>query len=389
MKIKGEFYLSKVPILDKNKRIFAQRLNLKNKENKPLTSSEFARILANLRFDKLFGRHKVFVHIMPDLLTNNILDYLNEEKLIFALDENLLNEEDFLRIKDIKELGFTFAIRKMDCEKSERELKLFDFFVYPKEIALTNASYKDKVIITDISNLVELNKYIEKGFKYFYGDFIFKDVVIGRTITPKRRAIIELFNRIKDKYDPNEVENILKKNPDLSLSLLKYVNSAAFYLPTRITTIRRAITILGQKNLLQWILLYLYTSDEEESLYSETLLELAAERGKMLEVLAEKLNLDNERVDKAFLVGVFSFVDKLLKMSREEIKEEFNIDDEVYLALVKHEGILGKLLYIAENIEKEEIFELNKELEEVNLQIPDVIQAQMKAYAWFEGVELK
>ena len=389
MKIKGEFYLSKIPILDKNKKVFAHRLILKDKEDKPLTSNEFAKILANLRFDKLFGRHKILVHISPDLLTNDILDYINEKKFIFALDEDFLDKDDFEHIQELKDLGFSFAIKKMDYEKEEIEIKLFDYFIYPKEFALSNDIYKDRIIIRNIKNLDELNRYIDRGFHYFYGDFIFKDTVVGRTITPTRKAIIQLFNKIKDKYNPREVEDILKKNPDLSLSLLKYVNSAAFYLPTRITTIKRAITILGQKNLLQWILLYLYTGSNEDSFYSETLLELAAERGKMMEILAEKIGLNQEEADKAFLVGVFSFVDKLLNMSKEEIKEEFNLDDEIYFALTEHKGILGKLFSIVEEVEKAEVFELNKGLEEINLKIPDLIQAQMQAYAWFEGVELK
>ncbi len=92
MNIKGEFFLSKKPILDQYKKVFAHKLILKNKEDKPLTSNEFAKILANLRFDKLFGRHKLFVPIMPDLLTHEVLDYINEKKFVFILDEDLLDK---------------------------------------------------------------------------------------------------------------------------------------------------------------------------------------------------------------------------------------------------------------------------------------------------------
>ncbi len=390
MKVKGEFFLSKKPILDQSKKVFAHKLILKNKEDKPLTSSEFAKILANLRFDKLFGRHKLFVPIMPDLLTNEVLDYINEKKFVFILDEDLIDKEDFKRIEELKELGFSFAIRKIDYEKTPEELKYFDFFIHPKEFALKNDPYKNKVIIRNLKSIKELEEFVSKGFRYFYGDFIFQDTLIGRTVTPTRKAIIQLFNKIKDKYNPREVEELIKKNADLSLSLLKYVNSAAFYLTTRIESIRKAIMILGQKNLLQWVLLYLYTGvDEEDGFYSETLLQLAAERGKMMEILAEKIGLSHEQADKAFLVGVFSFVDKLLNMSKEEIKEEFNIDEETYLALIKYQGPLGKLLHLVENIEQSEVFELEKELSELGLSIPDIVQAQMQAYAWFEGVELK
>ncbi len=390
MKVKGEFFLSKKPILDERKRVFAHKLILKNKEDKPLTSNEFARILSNMRFDKLFGRHKLFVPIMPDILSHEVLDYINEKKFVFILDEDLIGEEDFQKIAELKELGFSFAERKLDYEKTEKELKHFDYFIYPKEFALKNDQYKNKIIIRNLKNIKELEDYIKKGFKYFYGDFIFQDTIIGRTVTPTKKAIIALFNKIKEKYNPKEVEDFIKKNADLSLSLLKYVNSAAFYLPTRIESIKKAIMILGQKNLLHWILLYLYTGvDEEDGFYSETLLQLSAERGKIMEILAEKIGLSSEEADKAFLVGVFSFVDKLLNMSKEEVKEEFNLEDDIYLALTQYKGILGKLLHLVEDIEQSEVFELEKELEDLNLSIPDIVQAQMQAYAWFEGVEIK
>ncbi len=390
MKIKGEFFLSKTPILDKDKKVFAYKLLLKDKEDKPLTSNEFARILANLRFDKLFGKHRLFVPIMPDLLTNEVLDYINEKKFVFVLDEDLIDKNDYSKIEELKDLGFSFALKKIDSEKENIELKLFDLFIYPKELVLENDFYKNRIVIRNVTSLTEMENFIKKGFLYFYGDFIFKDTVVGRTITPTKKAIIQLFNKIKDKYNPQEVEEIIKKNADLSLSLLKYVNSAAFYLPTRIDSIRKAIMILGQRNLLHWILLYLYTGvEDEDGFYSETLLELAAERGKIMELLAEKIGLPQEVADKAFLVGVFSFVDKLLNMSKQDIKEEFNIDEEMFMALTEYKGILGKLLHLVEDIEQAEIFELNKELEETGLSIPDIIQAQMQAYAWFEGIELK
>ncbi|MGD8344549.1 MAG: HDOD domain-containing protein [Desulfobacterales bacterium] len=51
-----------------------------------------------------------------------------------------------------------------------------------------------------------------------------------------------------------EIENILKYDPGLTANILKLTNSAYFGIPTRISSVRQAIVLLGWKRLLQVVM---------------------------------------------------------------------------------------------------------------------------------------
>ena len=53
---------------------------------------------------------------------------------------------------------------------------------------------------------------------------------------------------------PSEVENIVKYDPGLTANILKLTNSAYFGIPTRISSVRQAIVLLGWKRLLQVVM---------------------------------------------------------------------------------------------------------------------------------------
>ncbi|WP_457640585.1 EAL and HDOD domain-containing protein [Persephonella sp.] len=391
MPVTGEVYLTKIPLLDKNKKIFGYELTLKDKEEKPIPLEEFAEILANVNLNKIAGYHKLFIKIDPHILDQEILDYIPEDRTVLFITE--VNKNVIPVIEQLKSVGFQFAFPLNKDFETTKNLANYVFFNISKVKEdlikkLITISFPFEFVLEGIKDEKQFEHYLSMGYRYFRGDFLLKpQTIIGKTIEPSRVAIIELFNQINEEFEPKKIEEIIKKNPDLSVSLLKYINSAVFSFREKITSLRHAISILGQKNLLQWLLLYMYRSSEDTS-YAETLLELAAERGKTMEIIFEKLKLPKEESEKAFLVGVISLMDKLLKIPREELVGELNLDEEIQDALIKYEGKLGKVLNIVEKIDEGNIQDVDYILEDVKLSINDIMTAQIQAYAWFENVNI-
>ncbi|ACO04195.1 MAG TPA: HDOD domain-containing protein [Persephonella sp.] len=391
MPISGEVYLSKIPLLDKNKRIFAYELTLKDKEENPIPVEDFAEILANISLERIAGHHLLFIKVDPHILDQEILDYIPEEKTVLYITK--INEDIIPVIKQLKSIGFRFAFPLNKDFETTKNLADYVFFNVSKlkdELIkkLVTIKFPFEFVLEGIKDEKEFEYYISLGYKLFRGDFILRpQTIVGKTIEPSKAAIIQLFNQINEEFDPKKIEEIIKKNPDLSVSLLKYINSAVFSFREKITSIRHAISILGQKNLMQWLLLYMYRTSDDTS-YAETLLELAAERGKTMEIIFEKLKLPKEEVEKAFLVGVLSLMDKLLKTPKEEFVKELNLDEEINEALVRYEGKLGKVLLIVEKIEEGNLQEISHILEDMKLSINDIMAAQVQAYAWFEDVNI-
>ncbi|WP_457624821.1 EAL and HDOD domain-containing protein [Persephonella sp.] len=387
MPLKGNFYITKIPVLDSHQKIFAYYLTVKDVEDRPVSVNVLADLLVNVNIDKISGNYPVFLRVDPEVLEHDILDYLPENKVIFLLNPDSITPETKQIIKELKNIGFRFAF--VYNEHFENIKDIADFlFVRESEINSEVYIYKDKAVITDIYSTEDYQNLLKEGFRYFKGDFIFKpSTIVEKKIDPSRLAIMELFTKVRESFNPKEIEEIIKRNPDLSISLLKYVNSAAFSFRNKITSIRHAISILGQRNLLQWLLLFLYRSGEDEG-YAETLLEVSAERGKTMEILADQLKLPDEEVEKAFLIGILSLSDKLLGIPPEKLVAELNLDEEIVRAIVKKEGVLGKLLNIVEKTEEGKIVDVADTIKELGLSLNDIMSAQLKAFAWFEEVNI-
>ncbi|WP_456464497.1 EAL and HDOD domain-containing protein [Persephonella sp.] len=387
MPLKGDFYITKVPILDNHQRIYGYYLTIKDQEDKPVSVNTLADLLVNVNIEKIAGNYPVFLKVDPEVLKHDIIDYLPESKIIFLIDPEQINEHDIEIIKELKKIGFRFAFNYSGKFESIKNIADY-FFVKDSQIDPHIYPLKNKVVITDLLSSDDYRAYLNEGFRYFKGDFIFKpSTVVEKKIDPSKLIIMELFTKVRESFNPKEIEEIIKRNPDLSISLLKYVNSAAFSFRNKITSIRHAISILGQRNLLQWLLLFMYRAGEDEA-YAETLLEVSAERGKTMEILAQELNLSDENVEKAFLVGILSLVDKLLGIKPEDLVRELNLDEEIVNAIVKKEGILGKLLNIVEKTEEGKIADIADTIKQLGLTLNDVMSAQLKAFAWFEEVNL-
>jgi len=387
MSLKGDFYITKVPILDSHQKIYGYYLTIKDQEDRPVSVNTLADLLVNVSIEKIAGNYPVFLNVDPEVLKHDIIDYLPENKIIFLLDADQISEHDIAIIKELKNIGFRFAFNYSDSFGKVKDIADF-LFVKTSQIDSIVYSFKDKAVLTDINSSEDYRSFLDEGFRYFKGDFIFKpSTVIEKKIDPSRLIIMELFTKVRESFNPKEIEEIIKRNPDLSISLLKYVNSAAFSFRNKITSIRHAISILGQRNLLQWLLLFLYRSGGDEA-YAETLLEVSAERGKTMEILAQELNLSDEDVEKAFLVGILSLVDKLLGVKPEDLVRELNLDEEIVNGIVKKEGVLGKLLNIVEKTEEGKIADIADTIKQLGLTLNDVMSAQLKAFAWFEEVNL-
>ncbi|WP_293444089.1 HDOD domain-containing protein [Persephonella sp.] len=387
MPLKGDFYITKIPILDYHQKIYGYYLTIKDQEDRPVSVNNLADLLVNVNIEKIAGNYPVFLKVDPEVLKHDIIDYLPESKIIFLLDPDQINELDTEIIKELKNTGFRFAFGYSQDFQKVKDIADY-IFVKSSQIDSQIYALKDKAVITELHSSEDFKAYLDEGFRYFKGDFIFKpSTVVEKKIDPSRLAIMELFTKVRESFNPKEIEEIIKRNPDLSISLLKYVNSAAFSFRNKITSIRHAISILGQRNLLQWLLLFLYRSGGDEA-YAETLLEVSAERGKTMEILAQEISLPDEDVEKAFLVGILSLVDKLLGVKPEDLVRELNLDEEIVEAIVKKEGVLGKLLNIVEKTEEGKIADIADTIKQLGLTLNDVMSAQLKAFAWFEEVNI-
>jgi EAL and modified HD-GYP domain-containing signal transduction protein len=86
--------------------------------------------------------------------------------------------------------------------------------------------------------------------------------------------------------------------------------------------------------------------------FPSPLLQMAAARGKLMELLAEQSSADQGWQDRAFMTGILSLLDTLLEMPMSEVLAQISLPDNVRTALLTRDGKLGHLLRVVEALEQ-------------------------------------
>jgi EAL and modified HD-GYP domain-containing signal transduction protein len=117
---------------------------------------------------------------------------------------------------------------------------------------------------------------------------------------------------------------------------------------------------------------------------------MAAVRGKLMESLMRaETQADQPDLDAAFLTGILSLLEALFEMPQETVLENLYVSEEVRLALLERGGRLGRLLALAELLERDDPEALRHQLLAMpHLSVSSLLQMQIDAFAWANAVEI-
>jgi EAL and modified HD-GYP domain-containing signal transduction protein len=146
-----------------------------------------------------------------------------------------------------------------------------------------------------------------------------------------------------------ELTEMIERDPVLAYRLLRLVNSASFAIPGAVTSIRRALVLIGldQARRLASVLTLTVISGAAGHLSEQLVV-----RAKMCELVADTFDVVD--LGSAFSAGLFSGLDLLLGMPMDAVVAGLGLSDPVRDALVTRTGALGRLLEAAVAYERGE-----------------------------------
>lgn len=168
---------------------------------------------------------------------------------------------------------------------------------------------------------------------------------------PTQTLLLKILAQITRDAETRDIEATLKHDPQLSVQLLRLVNSVAFAPNTRINSFAHAITLLGRRQLQRWLQLLLYAS-QATGAQGNPLLASAALRATLMEGLCKAAGSDRATQDEAFMVGMFSQLEALFAQPLANIIGPLKLSEEISAALLQHSGKLGELLALVEAAER-------------------------------------
>lgn len=369
-----DIFIGRQPILDRKQQLFAYELlfrsgGQKNEadvhDNLGATANVINHAFADLGIEQALGPYKGFINCDESLLLSDMLEILPTDKIVLEVLETVEVTPGIIeRCTELKARGFTLALDDfVNYEDKWKplleliEIVKVDLLPLSQEQLGAVTSQLKRWPLTMLAEKVDSREQAEYclrlGYDLFQGYYFAKPVIIaGKKLGHSQLALMRLLGLVLEDAETNVLEGIFKHEPGLAMNLMRLTNSVATGVRTRVTSMRHAITVLGRRQLQRWLQLLLYTNPSGGDQMASPLLQLAATRGRFLELLAGKLKPGaREFEDRAFMTGILSLMPTLMGVALEEILKGIQLVSDVQEALESQTGQLGIMLQLTEALE--------------------------------------
>lgn len=176
------------------------------------------------------------------------------------------------------------------------------------------------------------------GFTAFQGAFLAEpEIVPGRAVPTRRLDELSALGDLQTSVTFEEVEHTIVRDVGLSHKLLRFANSALFARSQRVGSVREAMMLLGARGVQRWATVLVLAGMPDQP---HVLLVTSLVRARMCELLSD----DPARADRAFTVGMFSVINRLLGLPMREALDALPLADDVVAALLRGDGADGRSL---------------------------------------------
>ncbi len=400
-----DFFLGRQPILNREQSLFAYELLFRSAKTAGATVdddlSATASVISHaneLGMEQVIGDRIGFINVDAAVLLSDIVQVLPPKKVMLEILETVKATPELLeRIVQLQKLGYRFALDDVihDTPDVQQFLPLVEVVkidimgMQMSQLASLSARFKGlqkKTLAEKVETQTEFEQCLNFGFDYFQGYYFAKPVVLtGKKIAPSELAILQLLGLINSDADNAVIERNIKQDATLSLNLLRLVNTPAAGAKSQIDTLGQALTILGRRQLQRWLQILLYAKPGKTGSFESPLLQMATTRGKLLELMALKLQPGNRTAgETAFMVGIMSLMDVLFQMPMEEVLTKLAVAPEVSEALLYRRGWYGDMLKLSEYNEyiDSTLALLRPTLDRLHLTVEQWFRLQLEAFEW-------
>ena len=400
-----DIFLARQPILDRDQNLIAFELLFRLDhvagadvtDNVSATANVIVNAYGELGIQQVLGQQRGFVNVNAELLLSDVICMLPSKNVVLEILESVkITDEIVQRCIELKQMGYQLALDDVVEVNKEIELLLpivhvvkIDILALEKEalVSIVNQlKHWPVLLLAEKVNCGEqARQCMELGFEMFQGYYFAEpEILSGKRADPAKLSLLNLLTLVMSDSDAADIEHELKHQPGLSYNLMRMVNSTASGFSKNINSIKQAVMVLGRKQLQRWIQLLLYAANNKNEKMSDAKLQMAATRGKMMELIATlDRPHDKGHQDRAFMVGILSLLDALLGMEMTEIIEKLNIPSEISQALLSRSGRLGQELKLIEANEKGEIVSVKSILTELNfMSLSELTSLELEALGW-------
>lgn len=364
-----EIFIARQSILDRGQNLRAFELLFRaNRDNwaevsnaTASTATTISHTLNELGVGSVLGGYRGYINFDTEMLMCDSIELLPCEKVVLEILETVEPTKRVIdRCRELRDLGFTLAMDDFGrYDEALRpllelvhivkvDLQLFDHAGWVKLVEQLRP-FKVQLLAEKVDSVDQFDICLNLGFDLFQGYYFAKpEIIQGKRLSKSEMMLIRILGMLMADADMVEIEQVFKQDPGLSVNLLRLVNSVATGVKGKVSSLGTALIVLGQRQVQRWLQLLLFAQLSPCKEFPSPLLQLAACRGKFLELLAAG---DKMAEDTAFMTGIMSLMDALLGMPLAKVTDGLPMPVEMRNALFERKGTLGRMLMLAEALE--------------------------------------
>ena len=405
-------FLGRQPILGREQQLFAYELFFRDGliatgnraeilDPTHATATVIANAFAELSNNDVLGPYRAFINVGLDILFGDLIEALPQHLVALEILESVKPTPEVLaRCQQLHDLGFMLAVDDViEVNESSRPLlALADIIKVDiqnmeadrlRAVVEQLKPFGKKLLAEKVETAEQLSLCQSLGFDLFQGYFFAKPtLIVGKKLNPSQLVLVRLLGLVFEDADTTAIEAAFKTEPGLTVNMLRLTNSVACGLSINITSLRHAITILGRRQLQRWLQLLIFTTPKGGTQGVNPLLQLAATRGRVMELLAERVVPRNrEFADHSFMVGIMSLMPTLLGIQMADILGQLPVALRVKQALMDYAGQHGLMLRLVEATEQPDSSALEEPLSHLSAINADFLGACLtQGLAWANGL---
>jgi c-di-GMP-related signal transduction protein len=368
-----DVFVARQPIFDQRLNLFGYELLFRSNRENRFTSTDQEQaslsVIANSFFvfgiGSLTGDARAFVNFTRETLLNDYAYALPRDCLVVEILETVSPDPDVVAAcTRLKQHGYILALDDFDQREQHDDIgQLIDLVDIVKIDfgacgADERARYAQQLRHRNISLLAEkvetredANQAAELGYAYVQGYFYAKpEILIAQQAPALRMNRVNILRELHAaEPDLRKVEELFRHDPDLSYKLLRHLNSAAFNFRSRISSIWRAITILGERGMRAWTAVVILAGLGSD--HPTEVVVTSVTRARFCELIGKEMRL-GEQSEDLFLMGLFSMIDVLTNRPMEEALISLPLSPEAHGALLGHPSRFSQILKLTEMFER-------------------------------------
>ncbi|MBU0482194.1 MAG: HDOD domain-containing protein [Proteobacteria bacterium] len=399
-----EMYIARQPILDGNKRLQAYELLYRGAAHYALgqisgeraTTSLLTTAFLTEGIEKISSSKPCFINFTEELLLKKVpLSFPNNLVVIEVLEDVPPSPAIIAVCKEFVEKGYVLALddfihhRNLEPLINLAKIIKIDFSL-TKGTDLERVRYKlanrdVKLLAEKVETLQEFEQAMKLGFTFFQGYFFGKPQMIqSKEIPASKINLLQLLAEVNRKSTTiKTLKEIFSRDVGMTYKLLRYINSAYYYLQKKIESVAHAIVYIGEQGVKRFVILLLVSEIATDK--PVELLKLSVVRARFCELLAGESRVwpDSSEV---FLLGLFSMIDGLLDTPMKEVMEKLPIDEAIKDALMKKTGPLVPFLTATDAYERNEMEKCLKAFTALGVEPKNVPDYYLTAVAFADSL---